>query len=154
MTKRFPPHNPEFECQKCGGPCQRKYTHDADGNEVDSMYWHYLKSEFQVVVEAFRNAGNDGAAEVALRLVETTDDIPAELVQRQMDFWLEPTEFDNREDAPDAMLDIPQDKHDEMIAEIGRGTYVPATATAYVTEYIRRVNEARRARPWIWPAIP
>ena len=87
MTKRLPPHNPEFECQKCGGPCQRKYTHDADGNRVDGWYWVLLEQEFQQAVEAFRNAGNDGAAEVASRLVETTDDVPAELVQQQQDFW-------------------------------------------------------------------
>jgi hypothetical protein len=142
----------EFECcQKCGGPCQRKYTHDADGNSVDGTYWSYLMDGFQYAVKVFRNAGNDRAAEVASRLVETTDDVTAELVQRQMDFWLEPTEFDDIEDAPDAMWNIPQDQYDQMMAEIGRGTYAPADATAFVEEYIRRVSEAQRARPWIWP---
>src|SRR5262249_13552784 len=92
-----------------------------------------------------------GRTAIAQRLVATTDDVPAKLVQRQQDFWNERAEFDDVNDVPDAMWGIPEDIHDEMMAEVGRGTYAPATATEFITEYIRRVNEAQRARPWIWP---
>ena len=89
--------------------------------------------------------------QVTSRLVATTDDVPAELVQRQQDFWNERAEFDDVNDVPDAMWGIPEDIHAEMMAEIGRGTYARVTATEFITEFIRRVNEAQRARPWIWP---
>jgi hypothetical protein len=144
-------HNSDGTCEKCGGPCQRKYTHDADGNLVDSWYWSLMEETFQKAVETFRSAGNEAAAAIAQRLVKTADDVLAELVQRQQDFWNEGAEFDDVNDVPDAMCRIPEDIHDQMIAEIGRGTYAPATATEFITEFIRRVNEAQRARPWIWP---
>jgi hypothetical protein len=144
-------HNWGGTCEKCGGPCQRKYTHDADGNLVDGEYWSWMEETFQKAVQMFRGAGNAGATAIALRLVETADDVPAELVQRQQDFWNESAEFDDVNDVPDAMWGIPEDIQDQMIGEVGRGTYAPATATEFITEHIRRVNEAQRARPWIWP---
>jgi hypothetical protein len=144
-------HNPDGACKKCGGPCQRKYTYDADGNLVDGWYWSLMEETFQKAVEIFRSAGNEAAVAIAQRLVETADDVPAELVQRQQDFWNEIAEFDDLNDVPDAMWAIPEDIHNQMIAEIGRSTYAPPNATAFITEFIRRVNEAQRARPWIWP---
>jgi hypothetical protein len=144
-------HNSDGTCEKCGGPCQRKYTHDADGNLVDGWYWSLMEETFQKAIEIFRSAGNHKAAAIAQRLVETTDDVPAELVRRQQDFWNEISEFDDLNDVPDAMWRIPEDIQDEMMAEIGRGTYAPVTATEFISEFIRRVNEAHRARPWFWP---
>jgi hypothetical protein len=82
---------------------------------------------------------------------KTADDVPAELVQRQQDFWNEIAEFDDLNDVPDAMWAMPEDIHNQMMEEIGRSTYAPPNATAFITEFIRRVNEAQRARPWIWP---
>jgi len=113
-----------------------------------------MEETFQKAVEIFRSAGNHTAAALAQRLVETTDDVPAELVQRQQDFWNESAEFDDVNDVPDAMCRIPEDIHDEMMAEIGWGTYAPVTATDFITEHIRRVNEAQRARPWAAASDP
>jgi hypothetical protein len=52
-------HNPNGACEKCGGPCQRKYTHDADGNMVDGWYWSLMEETFQKAVETFRSAGKN-----------------------------------------------------------------------------------------------
>ena len=79
-------HNSEGTCEKCGGPCQRKYTRDADGNLVDGWYWSLMEETFQDAVEISRGAGNAGATAIAQRLVATTDDVPAELVQRRKIF--------------------------------------------------------------------
>jgi hypothetical protein len=151
VTFDWKTHNPLGTCEKCGGLCQRKYTHDADGNLVDGEYWYLMEATFQSAIKMFRSAGNAGAMAIAQRLVETADDVPAELVQRHQDFWNESDEFDDVNDVPDAMNRIPDDIHGQMIAEIERGTYAPANATEFITEHIRRVNEAQRARPWIWP---
>jgi hypothetical protein len=65
--------------------------------------------------------------------------------------WNEIAEFDDLNDVPDAVWAMPEDIHNQMMAEIGRSTYAPLNATAFITDFIRRVNEAQRARPWIWP---
>jgi sirohydrochlorin ferrochelatase len=66
-----------------------KYTHDLRGNPVDGTYWLLLEDALRQAASTFRSAGNDRAAEIAERLVETADDVPAELVQEQMSFWQE-----------------------------------------------------------------
>src|SRR5262249_22652326 len=110
----------------------RKYTHDADDIMVDGMDWSLMQQTFQEAVETFRSAGNEAAVAIAQRLVETVDDVPAELAQRQQDFWNERGEFDDVNDVPDALWAIPEDIHDQMIAEIGRSTYAPSDATAFI----------------------
>jgi hypothetical protein len=90
---------------------------------------------FQKAVEIFRSAGNEAAIAIAHQLVETADDVPAGLVQQQQDFWNEIAAFDDLNDVPDAVWAIPEDIHDQMIAEIGRSTYAPSRSTA-------------------WPAVP
>jgi hypothetical protein len=63
-----------------------KYTHDFNGNAVDGFFWVLLEENFQKAASTFRSAGNDRAAEIAEWLVETADDVPAELVLGQMLF--------------------------------------------------------------------
>jgi hypothetical protein len=62
-------------------------AHDLRGNEVDGWYWVLLEDTFRESATTFHAAGNDRAAEIAERLVATTDDVPAQLVQEQQDFW-------------------------------------------------------------------
>jgi hypothetical protein len=124
---------------------RNKYTHDADANEVDGWYWILLEDNFRDAVETFRREGKNGAVALAWRLVATADDVPAELVQRQRDFWIIAVETDEpwiRE----AIWKLLEDIWDGMIAEIGRGEYAPISATVFITEFIRRVTEAQRAR--------
>jgi hypothetical protein len=86
-----------------------KHTHDLDGNEVPGEYWYYLEDSFQKDVETFRRAGNDRAVAIASRLVATADDVPAELVQQQQDFWNAPAEDDLKDiDAVYGKLEEPQ----------------------------------------------
>jgi sirohydrochlorin ferrochelatase len=124
-----------------------KYTHDLDGNEVDGEYWVYLEESFQNALEAFRRAGNDGAVAIAWRLVGTADDVPAELVQQQQDFWNAPAAEDLK--VIDAVHRKLGDIHDEMMNEIARGEYAPVNATLFVTEFIRRVNQAQGLQWWL-----
>jgi hypothetical protein len=123
-------------------PKPNKHTHDADGNIVDGWYWILLEDSFQDAVETFRREGKDGAVALAWRLVATTDDVPAELVQRQQDFWNIGVELDE----PESFWTLPDGVWDKMIAEIGRGEYAPISATVFITELIRRVTEAQGAR--------
>ena len=124
---------------------RNKYTHDADGNEVDGWYWILLEDNFRDAVEACRREGKNGAVALAWRLVATADDVPAELVQRQQDFWNIANETDEQWRA-EPICKLPEDIWDGMIAEIGRGEYAPISATLFVTEFIRRVTEAQGAR--------
>lgn len=126
-----------------------KYTHDLDGNIVDGFYWALIEANFQGAVETFRQAGKNGAVAVAWRLVATTDDVPAELVQHQQDFWNIAAETDEQWSRAEIIWKLPQDTWDGMIAEIGRGEYVPRDATVFITEFIRRVTEAQGARWWL-----
>ena len=59
-----------------------------------------------------------------------------------MDFWILASEAESAEQAV-AIRKIPEDIHDAMITEIGRGEYAPINATTFVTEFIRRVTEAQ-----------
>jgi hypothetical protein len=125
-----------------------KYTHDLDGNEVDGWYWTLLEEGFQKAVQTFRREGKNGAVALGWRLVATTDDVPAELVQHQQDFWNIAAEIDEQCDRADAWK-LPEHTWDEMITEIGRGEYAPSNATVFVAEFIRRVTEAQGTRWWL-----
>jgi hypothetical protein len=111
-------------------------AHDLRGNEVDGWYWVLLEDTFRESAAAFHAAGNDRAAVIAERLVATTDDVPAQLVQEQQDFW---------NCAADLDLERLGDVHDQMMEEIARGKYTPEDATVFVMEFIRRVTGATHA---------
>ena len=125
-------------------------THDMRGNQVDGWYWQLLEESFQKFATAFRGAGNDRAAEIADRLAATTDDVPAELVQEQQDFWnnagddadapIGSKEYSERWEAEIAKL---EDIDDRMKEEIARGEFTPDNATVFVMEFIRRVSGIR-----------
>jgi hypothetical protein len=125
-----------------------KYTHDLDGNLVDGFYWLLLEDKFRDAVEIFRREGKNGAVALAWRLVTTTDDVPAELVQHQQDFWNIAAETDEPWSNA-AIWKLPGDTWDEMIAEIGRGEYAPSDATVFITKFIGRVTEAQGAGWWL-----
>jgi hypothetical protein len=114
-------------------------THDLRGNEVDGYYWVLVAEEFQKWAAAFRDAGNDRAAEIADRLVASTDDVPAELIQEQQDFWNSAPDQEDIGAAFEQLGDI----HDQMMEELARGEFKPDNATVYVMEFIRRVSGIR-----------
>jgi hypothetical protein len=118
-----------------------KYTHDLDGNLVGGFYWALLEEGFRDALETFRREGKNGPTAIAWRLVATSDNVPAELVQRQMDFWKIAAETDEQWNRAEAIWKIPEDIWDEMIAEIGRGEYAPSDATVFITDFIGRVDE-------------
>ena len=116
-------------------------THDLLGNVVDGDYWFWLEDTFQKSAATFRGAGNHRAAKIAERLVATTDDVPAQLIQEQQDFWNCTADLDP-EDA-EATLDELDDVHGQMMEELARGEYTPENATRFVMEFIRRVTGAQ-----------
>ena len=99
-------------------------THDLFGNYVDGWFWQLGEESFKKEVEAFQSVGNWRAAAIAERLVSTTDDIPAQPMAEFMDLWND-------------------DTYIAMMAEIGRGAFIPADATAFYVEFI-----CRRTKPW------
>jgi hypothetical protein len=116
-------------------------THDLRGNEIDGLYWLWTEQTFQKFATAFRDAGNDRAAEIAERLIASTDDVPAELIQEQQEFW---NRAPDQEDIGTALEQL-EDIHDQMMQEIARGEFTPDNATIFVMEFIRRVSSFRMA---------
>jgi hypothetical protein len=114
-----------------------------------------LEEEFQKFVTAFRAAGNNRAVEIVERLVATADDVPAELVQEQQEFWNKCAEASDNVPVADteefrkscakveAAMEELSDINDQMMEEVGRGEFAPADATVFVMEFIRRVSGIR-----------
>jgi hypothetical protein len=114
-------------------------TQDLRGNEVNGELWLYVWENFQASATAFRSAGNDRAAEIAERLVASTDDVPAELIQEQQDFWNRAADQEDDGAAWEQLEDV----DDQMMEELARGEYTPDNATVFVMEFIRRVSGIR-----------
>jgi hypothetical protein len=108
-----------------------KYTHDLRGNPVDGLVLGPTRRRPSSGSLYLRSAGNDRAAEIAECLVETADDVSAELAQEQMSFWQEEDDGEHAEEV-----------HDEMMRAIARGSYTPPNPTWFVADFIRRVRGA------------
>jgi hypothetical protein len=116
-------------------------THDLFGNEIDGWYWQLTEEAFEEQVEAFQSVGNWRAAAIADRLVATTDDVPAQLMAEYQGLWndvglLHEANFDSDFSPLIAT-------YNAMMAEIGRGAFIPADATAFIVEFICRSGETR-----------
>jgi len=84
-----------------------------------------------------RAAGNEDAALIADRMAETTDDVPAQLMQEFQDLYYESMPEDGDESRWGALqLNLKMDE------EFASG-YSPETATAFVLEFIRRMTGVR-----------
>jgi hypothetical protein len=106
-------------------------THDLHSNVVNGEYWIYLRLTF--VRDAKSLSGK--AQAIIDRLAATTDDVPAQLVQEQQQFWNDAGEDNTWE----RFYEL-EDVHYEMIDEIARGESAPENATVFVMEFIRRVT--------------
>jgi hypothetical protein len=106
-------------------------TDDMHGNQVNREYWIYLRLAFLRDAKALGGK----AQAIVERLAATTDDVPAQLVQEQQQFWNDAGEDDTWE----RFYEL-EDVHYEMIEEIARGESAPESATVFVMEFIRRVT--------------
>src|SRR5262249_33289442 len=100
------------------------------GNEVDGGYWQLTEKQFCSNRLRHRDASCDALA-ILDRLVETTDDVLAEVMQEQQELW---------NNAPDGDFFHLRRGHDEMIEAIVRGEYVPESATVFLMDFIRRMT--------------
>lgn len=107
-------------------------THDLRGNEVDGLYWLWTEESFQESVADFQGVGNWQAAEIAERLAATTDDIPAEVMAEYQEFW--------NVEATGGRAGL---TYEAMMAAIGSNTFAPASATAFVLEFLYRMTGTR-----------
>ena len=107
-----------------------QYTHDLHGNQVDGWYWQLTEKRFRSNRLRHRDASCDALA-VLDRLVETTDDVLAEVMQEQQELW---------NNAPDGDFFHLKRGHDEMIEAIVRGEYVPESATVFLMDFVRRMT--------------
>jgi hypothetical protein len=106
-------------------------TDDMHGNQVNREYWIYLRLAFLRDAKALGGK----AQAIVERLAATTDDVPAQLVQEQQQFW-----NDAAEDNTWQRFYELEDVHYAMIEEIARGESAPENATVFVMEFIRRVT--------------
>jgi hypothetical protein len=106
-------------------------TDDMHSNEVNPEYWIYLRLAFLRDAKALRGK----AQAIVERLAATTDDVPAQLVQEQQQFWNDAA----KDNTWQRFYEL-EDVHSAMIEEIARGESVPENATVFVMEFIRRVT--------------
>jgi len=114
-------------------------THDLFGNHVDGWYWQLTEESFEKEVEAFRGVDNCRAAALVDRLVATTDDVPAQLMSEYQGLWNDVglvADFDS-DFSPLVAT------YNAMMAEIGRGAFLPADAIAFIVEFICRRTGTR-----------
>jgi hypothetical protein len=104
---------------------------DLHSNVVNREYWIYLRLAFLRDAKGLRGK----AQRIVERLAATTDDVPAEFVQEQQQFWNDAAK-DNTWQRFYALEDV----HYAMIEEIARGESAPENATVFVMEFIRRVT--------------
>ena len=110
------------------------YVQDLYGREVDGWYWQLTEEAFQEQAEAFQGFGNWRAAAIVDRLVATTDDVPAQVMAEYQGLW--DGRFDDSFSRVSAIGEA-------MMAEIGRGTFTPIDATAFIVEFICRTTGTR-----------
>ena len=106
-------------------------TDDLHGNEVNREYWIYLRLAFLRDAKAVRGK----AQAIVERLAATTNDVPAQLVQEQQQFWNDAA----KDNTWHRFYEL-EDVHHAMIEEIARGESAPENATVFVMEFIRRVT--------------
>jgi hypothetical protein len=106
-------------------------THDLHSNVVNREYWIYLRLTFLRGTKTLSGK----AQAIVERLAATTEDVPAQLVQEQQQFWNDAGEDNTWE----RFYEL-EDVHYEMIEEIARGESAPENATVFVMEFIRRVT--------------
>ena len=111
------------------------YTHDLYGRAVDGFFWLLLEESFQDCALRYRAGGNELAASIADRLAETTDDVPAQVIQECQDLWVVMFDYPDGQSPADLITD-------EMMDLLACG-YSPNDATAFATEFIRRMTGAR-----------
>jgi hypothetical protein len=104
---------------------------DLQSNGVNREYWIYLRLAFLRDAKDVRGK----AQAIVERLAATTDDVPAQLVQEQQQFW-----NDAAEDNTWQRFYELEGVHYAMIEEIARGESAPDNATVFVMEFIRRVT--------------
>ena len=112
-----------------------QYTHDLFGREVDSSDWFLLEEGFWAFARRYRAGGDERAASIADRLAETTDDVPAQVIQECQDLWVVMFDYPDGQSPADLITD-------EMMDSLACG-YSPNDATAFATEFIRRMTGAR-----------
>src|SRR5262245_49345475 len=108
------------------------YTHDLFSREVDGWYWLLLEESFEGFARA---VGDERRASIAHRLPQTTDDVPAQLVQEFQDLWNGIFEYPDGQ-SPAALI------WNEMVESLANG-YSPDDASSFVLEFIRRGTGAR-----------
>jgi hypothetical protein len=106
-------------------------TDDLHSDLVNREYWIYLRLAFLRDAKALSGK----AQAIVERLAATTDDVPAQLVQEQQQFWND-AGGDNTWERFHELEDV----HYAMIEEIARGESAPENATVFVVEFIRRVT--------------
>jgi hypothetical protein len=106
-------------------------TDDLHSNEVNREYWIYLRLAFLRDAKALRGK----AQAIVERLAATTDDVPAQLVQEQQQFWNDA----GGDNTWQRFYEL-EDVHYAMIEEIARGESAPDNATVFVMEFVRRVT--------------
>jgi hypothetical protein len=104
---------------------------DLHSNAVNREYWIYLRLAFLRDAKALTGK----AQAIVERLAATTDDVPAQLVQEQQQFWNDAGEDNTWE----RFYEL-EDVHYAMIEEIAWGESAPENATVFVMEFIRRVT--------------
>jgi hypothetical protein len=109
-------------------------TDDLHSDDVNREYWIYLRLAFLRDAKALRGK----VQAIVERLAATTDDVPAQLVEEQQQFWNDAGEDNTWE----RFYEL-EDVHYAMIEEIARGESAPENAAVFVTEFIRRVTGGR-----------
>jgi hypothetical protein len=112
-----------------------EYRHDLFGREVDGAYWGDLEADFERDACIFRACGDELAAAIADRLAETADDVPAQLISEFQDCWDGMDQYPENQSPAERTMSA-------MMTSLAAG-YSPATATAFVVEFIRRVTGMR-----------
>jgi hypothetical protein len=126
-----------FGSRRLSEELPRELTHDLYGNVVSGVFWDCMEPTFRDCAARHRAARRETAALIADRLADTTNSVPAQLMQEFQDLYFESIPPDYDESQWFALqLDL------EMEDEFARG-YSSENATAFVLDFIRRMTGAR-----------
>jgi hypothetical protein len=109
------------------------YVHDLYGRQVDGWYWVLLEEGFSNCAVKYRAKGQEHAASIADRLVESADDVPAQLMQEFQHLWY---------DDESIVSAAAEQTYDDLIDALAC-SYSPKSATEFVLEFILRITGAR-----------
>jgi hypothetical protein len=112
------------------------YTQNLYGRELDGWYWFLLEEGFKNDAERCCASGHEPAGLIADRLVESADDVPAQVMEEFQALWNDVGDYPDGQ-SPASLT------YDGMISEIARGDYAPDSATVFVLEFIRRLTRTR-----------